>query len=89
MAWHRGTPPPEPLLPPPASQAGDKCDRCDWPGQVRLRKTVSHLCDSHDEPHVFGKIAELVLCSSHYRTHEAALRLDGWRETSTTGGQQR
>jgi hypothetical protein len=86
MAWHRGTPPPPPVYPPPASEAGDTCDRCGWPGQVRLVKTISELCDRDGEPHVFGRLAELVLCTSHYRTHEAALRQDGWRESSTAGG---
>lgn len=89
MAWHRGTPPPPPVYVPPTSEAGDKCDRCDWPGQIRLVKTIGQACDGGGEPHVFGKRVELVLCTSHYRTHEAALRLDGWSQEATTAGGRR
>jgi hypothetical protein len=85
MAWHRGTPPPPSVYVPPPSEAGEKCDRCDWPGQVRVIKTTSELCDRNGEPHVFGVLIELVFCTNHYRAYEAALRQSGWSQAGAGG----
>lgn len=82
MAWRKETPPPSvPIIP-----AGEKCDAaCEWPGQVRVRKVCSELCERNGEPHLFAVLRDLLFCTSHFRTHEGALRLDGWTQVPPGG----